>query len=46
MPFVAPELEGLVAMDELHLNGEAAQRFGEALLRELESTALFRELFP
>lgn len=46
VPFVAPELEGLVAMDELHLNGEAAHRFGEALLRELESTALFRELFP
>lgn len=46
VPFVAPELEGLVAMDDLHLNDVGAHRFAEAFLAELESTPVFRELFP
>lgn len=35
VPFIAPELDGLVTRDESHLDPESARRFGEAFLEAL-----------
>lgn len=43
--FVAPRLEGLTALDQLHLTPLSAERFSAAFLEELERTETFRELF-
>ena len=41
VPFVAPQLDGLVTADGIHLAPESARRFATALLSELEESGAF-----
>jgi hypothetical protein len=44
VPFIAPELEGLVTLDGAHLNEESGARFAAAFLDQLESEPVFTNI--